>query len=282
MGEIWRACAGGFDVPARGAGADAAAVRGRRAAARRLARARARGPRPPRDPRRDDRHRHLRPRRELRRGRADGPRLLARRAPDQPAVRGGRAARAARTGRSRSPRCRRCSATPPASTGTPTRGRRARARASSSPSSTRPPAPAIPRVGKALELWDLPEESGALITAQLRSVTDGERWKLVDRDGVEELFDLDADPLELAPLDLRADGADDPAGVPLPALRKALEQAAGPGRGGRPAEAGGRRCRAAAVGRDLGRGAGEARRADAAARLPVAGRSAAPLSRACG
>jgi len=95
-----------------------------------------------------------------------------------------------------------------------------------------PPAgPGDWRVAKALELWDLPEDSGALITATLRSAADGGRWKLVDRDGVEQLFDLEADPLELAPLELRADGADDPPGAPLAALRAGLTAAEGPAEG---------------------------------------------------
>jgi arylsulfatase A-like enzyme len=98
-----------------------------------------------------------------------------------------------------------------------------------------PPAgPGDPRVGKALELWGLEAEAGALITAELRSVTGDGRWKLVDRDGVEELFDLDADPLELDPIDLRADGAGDPEEAPLAAMRKALAAAEGPPAGAGP------------------------------------------------
>ncbi len=95
-----------------------------------------------------------------------------------------------------------------------------------------PPAePGDPRVGKALELWNLPEESGERITARLRSASDAAgRFKLVDRDGSEQLFDLDADPLELDPLDPAA------AATPLPPadlerLRAALAAAEGPAAG---------------------------------------------------
>ena len=81
LSGIWKACAGGFDV------APAALERMRHLYARSvrlmddwLARP-ARRARPARAARRDAGDRHLRPRRELRRGRAHGPRVLARPAP---------------------------------------------------------------------------------------------------------------------------------------------------------------------------------------------------------
>ncbi len=102
-----------------------------------------------------------------------------------------------------------------------------------------PPAgPGDPRVGKALELWGLPEEAGERITARLRSATDAEgRWKLLDRDGAEQLLDLEDDPLELEPRDPAATDAAVPADV-LGRLRSALAAAEGPAEGeGPPAPA---------------------------------------------
>ncbi len=88
-----------------------------------------------------------------------------------------------------------------------------------------------PRVGKALELWNLPAESGERITARLRSASDAAgRFKLVGRDGSEQLFDLDADPLELDPLDPAAAATLLPP-ADLERLRAALAAAEGPAAG---------------------------------------------------
>jgi arylsulfatase A-like enzyme len=85
-----------------------------------------------------------------------------------------------------------------------------------------PPAAAgDPRVAKALDVWGLPDSSAALITAPLRSATDG-RWKLLRRGEKEQLFDLETDELELHPIDPAADAPD---GAPVAALREALEAA---------------------------------------------------------
>ena len=89
-----------------------------------------------------------------------------------------------------------------------------------------PPAdgPDDPRVGKALELWGLPASAAEKITAKLRCAGDGKRWKLLRRDRREFLYDLEADPLEERPLSL-SDADPAPAAAPLEALRAALVEA---------------------------------------------------------
>jgi arylsulfatase A-like enzyme len=64
-----------------------------------------------------------------------------------------------------------------------------------------PPATAgDPRIAQALETWGLGPEAEPRITTELTAATDG-RLKLLRRGGREELYDLRADPLELAPFD---------------------------------------------------------------------------------
>jgi arylsulfatase A-like enzyme len=84
-----------------------------------------------------------------------------------------------------------------------------------------PPAPREdPRVQRALSEWGLGEEGGWRLTTPMTAATDG-RHKLLRRGDVEELYDLDADPLEVEP----ASPADAPADV-LARLRAALVEAA--------------------------------------------------------
>lgn len=73
--------------------------------------------------------------------------------------------------------------------------------------------------------WGLGAEGVGRITIPRSCATDG-RWKLLRAGTDEELFDLVADPLEIAPLPAGAgDGPDAPA-APLAALRHALDDAA--------------------------------------------------------
>jgi arylsulfatase A-like enzyme len=83
-----------------------------------------------------------------------------------------------------------------------------------------PPAEAgDPRVEQALDSWGLPHSAAERITTPLRSATDG-RWKLLRRGAGELVFDLHADPLEEAALVPAEAGA-----APLQALRTALAAA---------------------------------------------------------
>ena len=124
-----------------------------------------------------------------------------------------------------------------------------------------PPAPADdPRWPPAFEEWGVdPGAAAERVGRPLIAATDGRR-KLQRRGEREELFDLVADPLELAP---RAVGADDEGAVA--ALRAALDHPAATASRGPGAE----RRRAAA---DLRRRARRARAAHAHARLHVGGR----------
>ena len=84
-----------------------------------------------------------------------------------------------------------------------------------------PPAqPGDPRVSQALEGWGLGEEAAPRITTAMTCAMDG-RLKLMLRGGVRELYDLEADPLEEAPLDPRSGDPDR-----LAPLASALEGAA--------------------------------------------------------
>jgi arylsulfatase A-like enzyme len=89
-----------------------------------------------------------------------------------------------------------------------------------------PPAgPDDPRVSRVLESWGLGPEAAARITTPMTSATDG-RLKLLRRNGRDELYDLRADPLEETPLE---PGAADPGRVAP--LQEALAAAArAPGR----------------------------------------------------
>ena len=80
-----------------------------------------------------------------------------------------------------------------------------------------------PRVPKALALWGLPDSAAERITTPLRSATDG-RWKLLRRGETELLFDLESDPLELEPI---APGSYAFETAPLTMLREALAAADG-------------------------------------------------------
>jgi arylsulfatase A-like enzyme len=84
-----------------------------------------------------------------------------------------------------------------------------------------------PRVQQFGEEHGLTSEELAPLCAAFTSVTDG-RFKLVVRDGVEQLFDLDSDPDELAPL-----ASGHWPGAAAAALQSALEHPGvqGPGRG---------------------------------------------------
>lgn len=74
-----------------------------------------------------------------------------------------------------------------------------------------------PRLRIAEEAWNLDERGLAMLTTPLTSVTDG-RLKLLRRGDRDELFDLDADKLELRPLDPLAHSQ----GPRVAALREAL------------------------------------------------------------
>jgi arylsulfatase A-like enzyme len=79
-----------------------------------------------------------------------------------------------------------------------------------------------PRVEKALERWGLGSEAAERITTPLTAATDG-RWKLLARGEQRVLFDLESDPLESEPLDPGgAEGA-----APVTELAAALEAASG-------------------------------------------------------
>jgi arylsulfatase A-like enzyme len=77
-----------------------------------------------------------------------------------------------------------------------------------------------PRVQEALALWGMPAENAPRIGTPLTCAVDG-RWKLLLRGDREEAFDLEADPLEASPLP--ADAC--PTGV-LEKLRAALQHPA--------------------------------------------------------
>jgi len=84
-----------------------------------------------------------------------------------------------------------------------------------------PPAPASdPRVQEFVAEAGLGPDAAKAIGAELTCAVSG-RWKLVQRDGEEELFDLESDPLELRPL--RDPGAiAGAAGAEIGSLRAAL------------------------------------------------------------
>ena len=81
-----------------------------------------------------------------------------------------------------------------------------------------PTTAANPRATKAVAKWGLGEDALARITTPLTAATDG-RLKLLLRGEREELYDLEADPLEESPLDPGANGYDP---ARLESLRAAL------------------------------------------------------------
>lgn len=79
-----------------------------------------------------------------------------------------------------------------------------------------------PRVHEAVKRWGLGPEAIARITTELTCATDG-RWKLMRRGEVEELYDLESDPLELEPLvpDTQRDHVVEPLRVAMDHERRA-------------------------------------------------------------
>ena len=78
-----------------------------------------------------------------------------------------------------------------------------------------------PDVHDAIQRWGLGEDAIRRMCTSFTAATDG-RWKLVRRLGGEELFDLEHDPLEVAPVPVHRLDDDGP----LAHLRRALDRAA--------------------------------------------------------
>jgi arylsulfatase A-like enzyme len=85
-----------------------------------------------------------------------------------------------------------------------------------------PSTPDHERVALVREEWGLDDAGVARLTTPFMGATDG-RFKLIRRDGLEELVDLAADPMEVDPIPVAGAGAAVDAAAALPHLREALD-----------------------------------------------------------
>ena len=80
-----------------------------------------------------------------------------------------------------------------------------------------------PRMETARQAWDLDDEAITRLSSSYTCAADGDVKLLRRNDGVETVFDVSADPLELKPLDARLGGGRDGIGARVDALRAAID-----------------------------------------------------------